>query len=171
MVGQEVYKDWLIVVKNTQMKIGDVANMLKTTTRTLRFYEELGLVKPKRSERGTRYYDQEDVELFQVILELVSADIPIREIQQFGSIRQESSSGDEASHRVESLLNNVSKHLEEKLRVYKQIDKQVQKAIEQVRGCFGCSKPPTKDGCTECPVASNLTGSNSASFFRIVWDK
>jgi DNA-binding transcriptional MerR regulator len=153
------------------MKIGEVADQLKTTTRTLRFYEELGMVTPKRSERGTRYYEPDDVDRFKVILELASADIPIREIQQFSSIRQACSTGDEASHQVESLLNTVSNRLDEKLRIYQQMDAQVKKALEQVQDCFGCQKPPTKAGCAECPVAAGLTGSNSASFFRIVWDK
>ena len=40
-------------------KIGVIAERLGTTVRTLRFYEERGLVHPHRSPKGTRLYDEE----------------------------------------------------------------------------------------------------------------
>ena len=43
-------------------KIGQVADALGTTPRTLRFYEEQGLLTPRRTERGTRLYTAHDWE-------------------------------------------------------------------------------------------------------------
>ncbi len=42
-------------------KIGEIAKILGTTTQTLRFYEQEGIVVPKKSENGTRYYTEADI--------------------------------------------------------------------------------------------------------------
>lgn len=52
------------------MKIGAIAERLGTTVRTLRFYEEQGLVHPHRSPRGTRLYDEEQEARFAALLAL-----------------------------------------------------------------------------------------------------
>lgn len=50
------------------MKIGEVAERLGTTPRTLRFYDQEGLIRPRRSEKGTRHYGEDDIERLQAIL-------------------------------------------------------------------------------------------------------
>ena len=42
--------------------IGVVAEMLKLHPQTLRMYEKKGLIRPSRTEGGTRMYSSEDVE-------------------------------------------------------------------------------------------------------------
>ncbi len=51
--------------------IGQLAKLSKTTVRTLRYYDEIGLLKPSNlSEGGHRYYDEKDVEVLHNILTL-----------------------------------------------------------------------------------------------------
>ncbi|MNH92088.1 HTH-type transcriptional regulator YfmP [compost metagenome] len=51
------------------LKIEDVANETGLTKRTIRYYEELGLLpSPKRSEGGIRLYTQEDIVLLNKIV-------------------------------------------------------------------------------------------------------
>ena len=45
----------------TDYKIGEVARLLGLTTQALRFYEQEGVVTPKKSENGTRYYDEDQL--------------------------------------------------------------------------------------------------------------
>ena len=42
-------------------KIGEVARLLGSTTQTLRFYEQEGIIVPRKSENGTRYYSEADI--------------------------------------------------------------------------------------------------------------
>ena len=43
--------------------IGEVAAMLEVSTRTLRFYDEKGLVKPAYTEEnGYRFYEKEQID-------------------------------------------------------------------------------------------------------------
>jgi DNA-binding transcriptional MerR regulator len=57
------------------MKIGDVAREVGTTTRTIRYYEEIGLLEPAgdRPAGGHRAYNAADVERLREILRLKDA--------------------------------------------------------------------------------------------------
>ena len=44
-----------------EYKIGEVARLLGLTTQALRFYEQEGVVRPRKSENGTRYYTVEQM--------------------------------------------------------------------------------------------------------------
>ena len=66
------------LMKQPFKKIGDIAITLGTTTRTLRFYEEEGLIEPLRTSKGTRLYSDDDMSRLRVILLLVAADVPIQ---------------------------------------------------------------------------------------------
>ncbi|WP_163528845.1 MerR family transcriptional regulator [Halobacillus ihumii] len=52
------------------MKITEAAKTLHTTPRTIRFYEEQGLVKPRKGENDYRYYEETDLWKLQTILAL-----------------------------------------------------------------------------------------------------
>ncbi|MFA0784524.1 MerR family transcriptional regulator [Fervidibacter sacchari] len=50
--------------------ISVVSRMLNTHPQTLRMYERLGLIKPRRNERGDRLFSEEDIERVRKIQEL-----------------------------------------------------------------------------------------------------
>jgi DNA-binding transcriptional MerR regulator len=53
------------------LAIGEVARRANVTTRTLRYYQEVGLLEPSgATKRGNRLYSDEDVERLRRILEL-----------------------------------------------------------------------------------------------------
>jgi DNA-binding transcriptional MerR regulator len=53
------------------LRIGEVAERTGTTPRTIRYYEELGLLPPSAREPGAhRVYDESDVERLQEVLRL-----------------------------------------------------------------------------------------------------
>lgn len=58
-------------MKNIKYKIGDVARKTGITIRTLRYYNEIGLLDPaKRSRSGYRLYSVEELKRLQKILSL-----------------------------------------------------------------------------------------------------
>lgn len=55
--------------RNMEYSIRQLADLTGVSTRTLRYYDERGLLKPSRvNEQGCRYYEQEQVDLLQQIL-------------------------------------------------------------------------------------------------------
>lgn len=61
-------------VKPALLTIRDAAERLHVTPRTLKYYEERGLVTPNRSEGRYRLYSEHDLEKFSRILRLRSLD-------------------------------------------------------------------------------------------------
>lgn len=57
------------------MRIGDVAERVGTTTRTIRYYEEIGLLwsDARRASGAHRSYDESDVERLELILRIRDA--------------------------------------------------------------------------------------------------
>jgi MerR family transcriptional regulator, heat shock protein HspR len=56
--------------KAKKYTISVVAEQYGVHPQTLRMYEREGLIKPSRSEKGTRYYTEEDIEHLELILSL-----------------------------------------------------------------------------------------------------
>ncbi len=69
--------------KETLIQIGKLAKQLGITTRTIRYYEEIGLMGPsKRLGGGARSYDRNDVLRLKFILKLKELGIGLKEMQE-----------------------------------------------------------------------------------------
>ncbi|KAE8756509.1 MerR family transcriptional regulator [Paraburkholderia madseniana] len=80
----------------TLLTVRDAAERLGVTPRTLKYYEERGLVSPSRSEGRYRLYDEEDLKRFGRILRLRSLGFSLHGITEMLKRPLESVDG---SHR------------------------------------------------------------------------
>ncbi len=149
-------------------KIGEVAELLGTTPRTLRFYEEQGMLSPFRTAKGTRLYSEDDIARLRVIQHLVRLDVPLRTVRELAVARPESRSGDEASHKVFSLLNELREDVEKKKQECEDALHQISAALTLVEQCFGCREKPTFQDCKNCPVEKQTSRSR---LFHLIWDQ
>ena len=63
------------------IKITDLTNQLDISSRSLRYYEQMGLIKSVRPEfEKYRYYDTENIERLRQIMVLRKMQIPIKDI-------------------------------------------------------------------------------------------
>lgn len=68
------------------VQIGEVAKKLGITTRTIRYYEEIGLMgPPERLGGGTRMYNRDDILRLKFILKLKEIGITLKEMQDLAS--------------------------------------------------------------------------------------
>lgn len=66
-----------------EYSIKELADLAGVTTRTLRYYDEIGLLKPKRiNSSGYRVYGEKEVDLLQQILFYKSMDMKLEYIQK-----------------------------------------------------------------------------------------
>ncbi|MFC8175653.1 MerR family transcriptional regulator [Streptomyces sp. NPDC057242] len=65
------------------MRIGELAERAGTTTRTLRYYESRGLLTARRTDRGHRTYDEDDLRLLQQIRTLRDFGFELEETRPF----------------------------------------------------------------------------------------
>ena len=67
------------------IKIGDFANIFDVTTKTIRYYEKLGLLVPALVDiySGYRYFDEENIKRMKEILTLKKLGFSLDEIKYF----------------------------------------------------------------------------------------
>ena len=144
-------------------KIGEVAKELGITTRTIRFYEEEGLLEPVKTSKGTRLYSEEHIRKLKVIKELRDMGIPLARIKSIVNIRKKSSSGDEASQKVLSAFEELEREIEDRIQLLNMVLAEINSLKLTVSQCRGCSLEPTFENCSECyrwePIARNRLGS------------
>lgn len=149
-------------------KIGDVAEILATSIRAIRYYEEEGLLSPLRSDGGTRLYSSRHIDRLRAILRLTKAGYSIDIIKALAQTREESRTGDESqravSQQVSALLLDISAQIEG-LNVLRE---QLTAAKRTVMKCSGCGNKPTTKGCPKCPVRQRLA---DIELLNLVWDE
>ena len=67
------------------LKIGEISKLCNISIKTLRYYEEMGLIKPVEVDiySGYRYYDKQNVEDIYKIQFLKDLDLSLKEIKDF----------------------------------------------------------------------------------------
>jgi len=149
-------------------KIGAIAERLGTTVRTLRFYEEQGLVHLRRTPGGTRVYDAEDEQRFAALLPLARLGFSLETLADLAGIRPASRTGDEASHAVGEKLQSMDVELEERARAIERQRADIKRARAFVQGCRGCRKRPVRVVCDACEISR---GFGDIGILRVVWDE
>ncbi|WP_039805416.1 MerR family transcriptional regulator [Nocardia araoensis] len=90
------------------MRIGELAERAGTSTRALRYYEEHGLVRPRRAANGYRSYDDAEVLIVAQIRELLGAGFDLDDIRPFvACLRAGNGSGDICPDSVSTLRRKL----------------------------------------------------------------
>ena len=101
--------------------INNLSKLAGVSTRTLRYYDEIGLLKPKRiSTSGYRIYGEDEVNLLQQILFYKELDLSLEKIRSIvnsedfdcvAALYEHKKNLLERQKQIEKLLNNVDKTL------------------------------------------------------------
>ncbi len=150
------------------MKIGAIADRLGTTVRTLRFYEEQGLLHPRRTPGGTRLYDEEDEARFGALLTLTRLGFSLERLAQLAGIRSASCTGDDASREVVSELQAMDAELQTRARAIASQRGDIKRALAFLEGCHGCRRRPVRAECDRCSISAGREG---IGVLRVVWDE
>ena len=104
-------------------KIGDFANLVNISIRTLRYYDEIGLLKPEIVDKFTnyRYYTEDNVVEAQFITLLKEVGFTLQEIIDYKIFLNNYDSDDEGTNQF--LLKKQQQISEEMERLQEQYDK------------------------------------------------
>ena len=149
-------------------KIGDIARRLQTTVRTVRYYEEEGIVAAPRSEGGTRLYSLDDYQALQTALTLTRLGLGLETVKRLACGRKSCRTGDQASKLMSDILAEVRAIVTGKLALYAELEKDIDRANLLVHQCHGCKNVPSRKGCPMCPMERNLDQSKLA---QLIWDR
>lgn len=150
------------------MKIGAVAERLNTSVQTIRFYENSGLIESRRTDGGTRYYEEDDIQRIEIIQTLSSLNIPLKQLKLLSNTRLASKTGNEASRSVSNQFAEILGTLNDLKTVIDKSIKDIKKADTFVNQCFGCKKSPRRKICSQCEVTSNI---DKHKVINLVWDQ
>lgn len=148
-------------------KIGYVAETLNISLRTIRYYEELGLIQPFRTEKGTRLYSDEETSRLYTALTLRKYGLSLEQITELATCREQFTTGKESSQKILPALKTLKEEIAEKIKSYQTLSQDVERAILLIQNCEHCNRPPTNKGCPSCPVAQQKHESGIAA---LIWD-
>lgn len=120
---------------NKLLSIGEVAKTLATTTRTVRYYEEIGLITPyKKTPTSQRLYTSEDVEKIIKIKELHNLmGLKLAEIKRFIEIEDKLNELKEHYSKTTS-IKKQAEIIEEALSLYEELISQLSQRVKQIKG-------------------------------------
>ncbi|MET8234249.1 MerR family transcriptional regulator [Micromonospora sp. NPDC005298] len=91
------------------MLIGELAERAGTSTRTLRYYEAHGLVRPQRSANGYRVYDEAELRVVREIRALLDVGFGLDDVRPFvACLRAGNASGDVCPDSVQVLRRKLA---------------------------------------------------------------
>ena len=149
-------------------KIGDVALILATSIRTLRYYEEEGLITPIRTEGGTRLYSINHIDRLRAILNLTKNGYSIETIKRLSQLREKHRTGDKSQKAISAQLDEWLTDIDSQIHALKLLTREVKAAKQTVQKCSGCNNHPSSKGCPSCPVKNYL---GDIELLNLIWEQ
>lgn len=130
------------------LKIGDLAKRVGVTVRTVRYYEELGLLSPtETSAGGFRLYSEDDLRKLVFVKRFKELDFPLEEIQQLIDMPQNNLSKSERISLSLSLLQKQLEQVENQIKKSKATKKDIENAMKALNDCSNCKQIICISGC------------------------
>lgn len=130
------------------MNIGVAARESGLPAKTIRYYEDIGLLTPSRAENGYRYYTGEDVRRLRFLRRARSLGFSVAECRQllllYGDTGRESAN-------VKSIATKRLKDVDRKIAELMSLRETL---VRIVTDCHGDQRP-------ECPIIDELAGASS----------
>lgn len=139
-----------------RMRIGDLAKKAGTTMRTIRYYEQLGLITPAaRTKGGFRLYEEEELRKLRVIKNLQFLDIPLAQVKAFFDQRQRGRVASDIAPQISRMLQQQLVEMEKRIAQYQAVQRSIRETIGILTWCADCSLEPGPEVCPRCPVITS----------------
>jgi DNA-binding transcriptional MerR regulator len=147
---------------------GEMARRSNNTLRTVRFYEEEGILRPvRRTDGGHRLFDKPELEKLMLVTDMRAAGLSLDEIKHILEIKQSAPTGGDAARKAIEVLTGRIADLKEKLLVLQRLQEDLQQATEIMTGCVHCDEPHAPGRCAACPSMTQHT--TLPRSLRVLW--
>ena len=140
-------------------QIGEFARLAGTNLRTIRYYEELGLLRPTaRSAGGFRYYDRADLLKIDAVRRLQEVGLPLAKIRRIFALPHTGVKDRETMlARAIDSLEAQRRLLREKIGHLEGHVTEVDAALKRAKECTTCPMRPPLEApyCDPCQVDGN----------------
>ena len=131
------------------MNIGEAATESGLPAKTLRYYKDIGLVTPRRSDNGYRHYAEEDIHKLRFLQRARSLGFAIADCHTLLSLYEDTS---RASSDVKSIATSHLDQVEIKIQELESLRKTLKHLISS---CKGDHRP-------DCPILDDLSRSTKS---------
>jgi DNA-binding transcriptional MerR regulator len=131
---------------------GDMARITGNTLRTVRFYEEAGVLRPaRRTDGGHRLFDDRELERLQLVSDMREAGMSLDDVRSLLELRERAKSGGEAAKTATVALGELLGSLRAKLDVLARLSADIERTVAQAEACAGCAETELfPKRCHEC---------------------
>lgn len=142
--------------KKGLLTTGDMARLTNNTLRTVRFYEEEGLLRPtQRSAGGHRLFNQNQLHKLQLISDLRNIGLSLPVIKEVFRIKEECRTAGEASTQVREFLQAQIGRMQEQITLLQRVRDEFLGAMEIFHECRTCKDEWMYRRCASCEVMAN----------------
>lgn len=127
------------------MNVGTAARRSGLPAKTIRYYEEIGLIRPARADNGYRDYSTDDIHRLSFLRRARGLGFSIEDCRQLMALYRDKS---RASQDVRMIAQSHVAAIEEKLRELQSMRKTLQTLIG---ACHGDDRP-------DCPILDDMAG-------------
>ncbi len=145
---------------------GDLARLTENTLRTVRHYEELGLICPlDREEGGHRLFDETQLERLRFISDMRSLSFALASIREVLVCRDGATAPCHAAQRAASTLDGHINELKEKIRTLRRVRDTLVRTKATLEECADCGESWETRYCDDCEVRPE----ESPALVELLW--
>lgn len=131
------------------MNIGNASEKSGLPPKTIRYYEDIGLLKPDRSDNGYRDYSMSDVHKLRFLQRSRGLGFSVEECRQLLALYEDK---ERASSDVKSMAKTKLKEIDRKITELRELQHTLQHLVAH---CHGDQRP-------DCPILENISGTADA---------
>ncbi len=150
------------------MHIGKLAREAGTTTRTVRYYEEMGLITPEcRTPGGFRCYSEDHLIQLRMILSLKDLEFDLERIKTILDKREESDTGGKLAAAILGDLQGRLDEVTTQVEHLCDLRTKLTRAVECLCACLPCEETMEDLLCAGCERVPG-EGKEPLPFFHVV---
>lgn len=135
---------------------GDMARLSDSTLRTVRFYEQEGLIEPeRRSPCGHRLFSGKELTKLQLALDLREAGLSLQNIKDLYCLKSDCACPEEASHKMSDVLTQQIDTMQQKIAKLRKLREELTAMVSVLTECQSCEEGTFPLSCEKCDVLGN----------------
>lgn len=146
---------------------GDMARLSDSTLRTVRFYQQEGLIEPeRRSNCGHRLFSDRELMKLQLALDLREAGLSLQSIKDLFCLKSGCECPEEASERMSNALNQQIDAMQQKIAKLRKLREELTAMVSVLTECRACEEGSFPLSCEKCDVVG---GPELPRALRVLW--
>jgi len=135
---------------------GDMARLSESTLRTVRFYEQEGLIEPeRRSACGHRLFSGRELLKLQLALDLRESGLSLQSIKDLFCLKSDCACPEEASQRMSHVLTEQIDTMQQKIAKLRKLREELTAMVSVLTECQSCDEGNFPIACENCDVLSS----------------